>query len=620
MLELKYGKRRVVKYRGAKTVIGGLTPKDKIDILMYVSKELSTQSDLQTLFTRVISLCSEIFEADNVTLRIWEGDALNPVAFLRQTIPERRPLASGEGFSGSVYAEQKSSLIYDLSQDSKYLDPGESTLCVICAPITVREDRLGTIAVEKGTSHFYKKDDLEILEAMAAQIAIAILSARLITGMVDAQKVQQRLNSQLQFDLKIGRTVQSQIMAHGSAEVRAGNDAVGARTIHATIPSFKAIDLKAAYEPMVEVSGDYFDFYRSHESITIIMADVSGHGVPAALITMALHYHFRVLSAQGLSLLELLQRLSEQMKSTLPSGIYFTAQLLRVHSDYSFTFVNAGHPKMLHFAAYSNELLAQYDTPGYPLGIQNFDIRDYTELTGKLRPGETIVMLTDGFAEQQNSRREQPGSEKVIEWMAAALAEPAGAIDAFMQSFKLYRGEQANGDDLTVLSLHYNLRHLEAETCVHQSRQKIRALDYPAARSLALSALAVRPQHQDALIIIGKLALLERDYKTGAEYLSRACSLDDHVDPQILLLAGHSAYKAGDISSAKRYLKMLLADEPQHLRAALLLIRCYVRAGEPHKAMRTLNAAIKYAPQNEKLHQVAVFLEKKIPAAAAAVA
>jgi sigma-B regulation protein RsbU (phosphoserine phosphatase) len=49
---------------------------------------------------------------------------------------------------------------------------------------------------------------------------------------------------------------------------------------------------------MVEVSGDYFDYYRSHESLTLILADVSGHGVPAALITMALHYHFRLLSAR----------------------------------------------------------------------------------------------------------------------------------------------------------------------------------------------------------------------------------------------------------------------------------------------------------------------------------
>ncbi|WP_041948239.1 SpoIIE family protein phosphatase [Turneriella parva] len=591
MLELRYGKRRVVKYRGAKTVIGGLTPKDKIDILMYVSKELSTINDKDTLFSRVISLCSEIFEADNVTLRIWENDMLHPVAFLAQTVPERRPLASGEGFSGSVFAEQKSSLIYDLSQNSKYLDPGENTLCVICAPISVREDKLGTLAVEKGTSHFYKNDDLEILEAMAAQIALAILSARLITGILEAQKTQQRLTSQLQFDLRIGRTVQSQI-------------------IHSSIPAFKAIDIRAAYEPMVEVSGDYFDYYRSHESLTLIMADVSGHGVPAALITMALHYHFRLLSAQGLSLLELLAQLSDHMKPILPSGIYFTAQLLRVHSDYSFTFVNAGHPKLMHFSAYSNQLLTQYDTPGYPLGIASFDINDYQEISGKLRPGETLVMLTDGFAEQQNSQREQPGVEKVISWIGTALAEPAGAIDSFMQSFKLYKGDEPNGDDLTILTLHYNLRHLEADTLIHQSRQKIKKADHAGARASAMAALAVRPEHQDALIIVGKLALVERDYRTAAEYLGHACAFDDHVEPQILLLAGHAAYKADDISSAKRYLKLLVADEPQNLKASLLLIRCYVRANEPHKALRTLNAAMKYAPQNEKLHQVAAYLTK----------
>ncbi|MBL8032774.1 MAG: SpoIIE family protein phosphatase [Leptospiraceae bacterium] len=592
MLELKYGKRRVVKYRGAKTVIGGLTPKDKIDILMYVSKELSTIDDRALLFNRVIELCSEIFEADNVTLRIWEDGLLKPAAFLRQTEPERRALASGEGFSGSIYENQQSRLIHDLSQYPEYLDPGEKTLCVICAPITVREDRLGTIAVEKNTSHFYKKDDLEILEAMAAQIAIATLSARLITGMRTAQKAQERLNTQLQFDLRIGRTVQSQI-------------------IHSTIPAFKAIDFRAAYEPMVEVSGDYFDYFRSHESLTIILADVSGHGVPAALITMALHYHFRLLSAQGLSLLELLAQLSEHMKPILPSGIYFTAQLVRIHADYSFTFVNAGHPKMLHYSAHRNELLDQYDTPGYPLGIASFDVREYSEISGKLRPGETLVMLTDGFAEQHNAAQEQAGAERVISWMSAALANPAAAIDAFLQSFKLHRGDRPNEDDLTVLTLHYNLRHLEAETQVHQSRQKLKAGDFPGARKAALGALELREQHQDALIIVGKLALLERDYATAARYLSRACSLDDHVEASILLLAGHAAHKAGDISSAKRFLKLLLADEPQNLKAALLLIRCYARTGELHKAARTLNAAMKYAPQNEKLQQVADFLSKR---------
>lgn len=600
MLELKYGKRRVVKYRGAKTVIGGLTPKDKIDILLYVSKELSVINDPQLLFDRVIGLCSEIFEPDNVTVRIEEEGLLHPVAFLRQSTPERRPLAASEGFSGSIFASQQSRLIYDLSQHPEYLDPGEATLCVICAPISVRAEKLGTLAVEKNTSHFYKRDDLEILEAMAAQIALAILNARLITGMLEAQKVQKRMNSQLQYDLRVGRTVQSQI-------------------IHSDIPSFRAIDIKAAYEPMVEVSGDYFDYYRSHESLTVIIADVSGHGVPAALITMALHYHFRLLSAQGLSLLELLSRLQENMKSILPPGIYFTAQLLRIHSDYSFTFVNAGHPKMLHFSALSSELLAQYDTPGYPLGIAPFDVREYREVSGKLRPGETLVLLTDGFAEQRNRAHEQPGPEKIASWLQAALSEPHSALESFLQSFKLYRGDEPNGDDLTVLTLHYNLRHLEAETMVYQSRNRMRLGEYASARQLALSALSVRPQHRDALIIVGKLALLQRDFRTASQYLAQACALDDHVEPRILLIAGHAAQRADDISSAKRFLKLLLAQEPQNIRASLLLIRCYLRALEPHKALRTLNAALKFAPQNDKLQQVAEFLRKKdIPVSAVA--
>ncbi|HMY10144.1 MAG TPA: tetratricopeptide repeat protein, partial [Turneriella sp.] len=240
------------------------------------------------------------------------------------------------------------------------------------------------------------------------------------------------------------------------------------------------------------------------------------------------------------------------------------------------------------------------------------------EVSGKLRPGETLVLLTDGFAEQQNSSHEQPGAEKVVSWLRAALSEPSQAIEAFMQSFKLYRGDEPNGDDLTVLTLHYNLRHLEAETMVYQSRSRMRSADYAGARQLALSALAVRPQHQDALIIVGKLALLQRDFRTASQYLAQACALDDHVDPQILLLAGHAAYKAEDISSAKRFLKLLLSEEPQNIKAALLLIRCYVRAREPHKATRTLNAALKFAPQNEKLQQVADFLRKKdmpVPAA-----
>ncbi len=584
MLEVKFGKRKVVNYRGAKTVLGGLSTKNKIDILMYAGKAISTVNDPDVLFRTVIGLCAEIFESDNVTVRVMEENLLKPVAFLRQTEPERRPLESGEGFSGLIYKEQKSQLLEDLSYHPGYLDPGEETRCVICVPISVREDHLGTLSVEKNISHFYKKDDLEILEAMASQIGLALLNARLFMEMRSAQKAQDRLNKQLQFDLKIGRTVQSQIIPE-------------------TMTSYRALDIRYLYEPMVEVSGDYFDVFRTKNNLTVLLADVSGHGVPAALITMALHYHFRLLAGQGLSLLELLQNLSSQMKSILPSGIYFTAQLLRIHNDYSFSFVNAGHPKMLHFSAHKNELLHEYDTEGLPIGIGNFSIDDYGEASGKIRPGETLVLLTDGFHEQHNSAHQQAGSELVQKWFSEALENIATSKETLTKKYNDFKQDLANEDDLTFITLHYNLEHLGAESLVHQARGKLRLSDYQAAQLLVDQALKLRPNNREALILSGKLALLARDYKTAAELLSRVVELDEDAEIKILLLAGHANLKSGNISSAKRYLKLILATEPNHVRAALLLTRCYVQSREIEKALRTLNSALKYSPHETKLLQ-----------------
>lgn len=599
MLEVKFGKRKVVKYRGAKTVLGGLSAKNKIEILMYAGKTISTVNDPETLFKTVIDLCAEIFESDNVTVRILEDSKLEPLAFLQQTEPPRRSLEPGEGFSGSIFTEQKSRLIEDLSDFPEYLDPGEKTLCVICVPISVREDHLGTLSVEKNISHFYTKDDLEILEAMASQIGLALLNARLFSGMRESQKLQDRLNKQLQFDLKIGRTVQSQIIQSESQP-------------------YRAIDIDSFYEPMVEVSGDYYDFYRTKNNLTILLADVSGHGVPAALITMALHYHFRICAAEGLSLIELLQKLSQEMKSILPSGIYFTAQLMRIHNDYSFTFVNAGHPRMLHYSAHSNELLAEYDTPGLPIGIGSFSIDNYTETGGKIRPGETLVMITDGFHEQHNTNDEQAGIERVKSWFGEALKAGTGVKEYVLAKYNEFKGGEADDDDLTFLTLHYNLKHLSADSLLHQARARLGVKNYTEAELLVKEALALRPHHPDALNLAGKLALMRRDYASASKNFRDAVELAVDTDTSALLMAGHSHAKVRDYSRAKRYLKLILSQEPKHIRAALLLTRCYIKTGEISKAQRTINAAQKHNPGDEKLKEASAYVMQQlsIPGAA----
>ncbi|MCB1138601.1 MAG: serine/threonine protein phosphatase, partial [Leptospiraceae bacterium] len=73
MIDVKYGKRKVVNYRGARMVVGGLTAKNKIDILLYISREFAQINSQSELFDRVLSLCEEIFEVDNIHLRLWNA-------------------------------------------------------------------------------------------------------------------------------------------------------------------------------------------------------------------------------------------------------------------------------------------------------------------------------------------------------------------------------------------------------------------------------------------------------------------------------------------------------------------------------------------------------------------
>ena len=71
MIDVKYGKRKVVNYRGARMVVGGLTAKNKIDILLYISREFAQINSQSELYDRVLTLCEEIFEVDNIHLRLW---------------------------------------------------------------------------------------------------------------------------------------------------------------------------------------------------------------------------------------------------------------------------------------------------------------------------------------------------------------------------------------------------------------------------------------------------------------------------------------------------------------------------------------------------------------------
>jgi signal transduction histidine kinase len=173
-LDIKYEKRRLIESSGKKKIVGGLSNANKVKILLFINSVFSKISDENELIEKAIHLCVNLFEVDNVTIRLWNGSLLEPVAFYKQTEPKRRPLKKGEGYSGTAFKLNLPIINSDLSSMPEYLDKNEKTRSIICVPIRGKENPLGTLAIEKDAPYFYTEGDLQIVEAMANQLGLVI--------------------------------------------------------------------------------------------------------------------------------------------------------------------------------------------------------------------------------------------------------------------------------------------------------------------------------------------------------------------------------------------------------------------------------------------------------------
>ena len=599
MIEIKYGKRKVMNYRGARMVVGGLTAKNKVDILLYISKELANISNREELFQRVITLADEIFEPDNVTLRLAESTGLEPVAFLKETDPPRRPVKPGEGYSGTVFEKKESMLLLDLENYPEYLDNGETTRSVICVPISTKDEVFGTLAVEKDISAFYKKDDQEILESMASQLGLALVNVKLIQGLIDAREKQEKIQDQLEWDLRMGRNVQSQI-------------------IPTEIVPWNSISFSSYYEPMVEVSGDYYNVLRRADNLSVLIADVSGHGVPAALVTMALHYHFKTCVDQGLGLVESLEEISRASRPILPEGVYFTAQIIRIYADHSFSYVNAGHHKLVHYH-YDVDSISELDTPGLPIGFVDFNRATYEEKFGNLSAGDILLMLTDGFSEQRDKNGVEITSEQILQWLSEEIHYQrdidgtAHAKDIFASLIRRWKsavGGNLIEDDLTMLIAQVSPSHNEAVSLYKEAKSLSGNDNTKEALTKAIEAYSLDSSLKDNLLLLSRLYYRDSKLDDAARYLKEFIEISGEQNPQAHFMLGSILFRCDNFFEAKREFKKSLSIDHTMSKASLMLARCYLKESAYPKAYKILQNGLKSSPNDARLREALEIVNK----------
>lgn len=222
-------------------------------------------------------------------------------------------------------------------------------------------------------------------------------------------------------------------------------------------PQIPGVDIAFATRAANTVAGDYYDaFLRSagaderKDRLLLIVADVAGKSVPAALLMATLQASLRTLAVQPASPLELIERLNRYAcEQNLGRHRFTTAFLAELElTTGRLTYVNAGHNwPVLRRGSGAIERLR---TGGLPLGIMTGRPYECSQTT--LQPGDLLLIFTDGLIEAENDREEEYGETRMLE---AAFSLSGGSasdlIKRLMASVEAFVGPAPQHDDITCL-------------------------------------------------------------------------------------------------------------------------------------------------------------------------
>jgi sigma-B regulation protein RsbU (phosphoserine phosphatase) len=270
---------------------------------------------------------------------------------------------------------------------------------------------------------------LSVINEQMNFIGIAVMLFVLLLSLELADKVTMKR------DLEIAREIQTWLVPSQPPEVATANIAFATR-------------------PQNSVAGDYYDaFYptpEDREKLMLVIADVAGKSVPAALLMATLQASLRTVAGENAPLADLVARLNRYACAHSLNGLRFTTAVLSEYNPVSrrLTYVNAGHNAPILRRA--NGAIETLEIGGLPLGIR-LD-RNYETASMELRPGDALIFFTDGVVEAFNESGEEFGNER---WLSAIRNLPdwdaQQSLQFLMARVDEFVGTTRQSDDITCM-------------------------------------------------------------------------------------------------------------------------------------------------------------------------
>jgi len=369
--------------------------------------------------------CSPLID---VPAHIREQAATNPVAM--DSYLRLHPVRRGEGAVARAWQEG-GARIYNFSDPelTGLAAHGQQPTSALVGCLAYRDKVLGVLAVVNGPmSSTFSPEDLVVFKAIADQSAFALYSESVYAEAGEKH----RLDS----DLATAREIQSILLPAAS-------------------PKMAGYDISGLNIPARHVSGDYFDYIQADENCWgVAIADVSGKGIPAALITGMCRSVLRGAAPGCLSPAAALRQVNRRLYPDIKEDLFISMLYLCLDSRTSdVTVARAGHDPPLVYRAAGREV-TPFDPPGIAVGIDSGDVFDrvLSDVTVTLAPGDGILLYTDGATEALDQYDAEFGLARLTQAVQANAPKGAAAtVQNIADELREFAGDTPQHDDITLI-------------------------------------------------------------------------------------------------------------------------------------------------------------------------
>jgi sigma-B regulation protein RsbU (phosphoserine phosphatase) len=390
-------------------------------LLQRVAQKINSILDLDILLEEIVGDVAETFgySRSGVLLKDNETNELVIAAVRGWTMNyhmKGERFKIGEyGMVGHAAATGETYYAPDITLDPYYKTSEESTRSEIDIPLKKNGELIGVFNVQHQEPNAFSQERIKLLESLAHYIEIAIENARLF--------LKERLEKE-----------------------RMSNELKDAQNIQTSLFPKEFPEVPGICLPCLEVGGDWYDFIPLADGrLGIVLADVSGKGMGAALLMSSTRSLLRLVANTGHSPKEVLGQINEILIKDFPSTRFVTMiYALFDPKEETLVFANAGHLNPLFVNSSGINFLETSD--GLPLGIAG---SSFSECKIKFTPGSRLIFYTDGVTEAMNFSSEEYGTDRLTKH----LANPDTSVRSIVDNVQSFAKGQQQFDDVTVVMI-----------------------------------------------------------------------------------------------------------------------------------------------------------------------